>query len=245
MDEIELILNTDIKAFTSDQMSMVLKRLELLLSGTDGQPIKVQLIKLDTTTHSRRVILIFTVINGNTNKCLPGLTVVKQLKQKLKTDSSLITPEVISLETMVCQNECSNHGSCDQYSKRCLCEAFWMEDLFRYHLGDRESNCGKRPVPTKSRRYRKSNRNRYTLLEDGDDHFTGADRIELLANNNFKELNSRNAYLSADDDSLSDTLFANTNHNLLNNKLNSQSNELQKRHQKSLNGLISERKVRA
>jgi hypothetical protein len=54
MDEIELILNTDIKAFTSDQMSMVLKRLELLLSGTDGQRIKVQLIKLDTTTHSRR-----------------------------------------------------------------------------------------------------------------------------------------------------------------------------------------------
>ncbi|CAG2163622.1 unnamed protein product [Oppiella nova] len=142
MDEIELILNTDIKAFTSDQMSMVLKRLELLLSDTDGQPIKVQLIKLDTTTHSRRVILVFTVINGKTNKCLPGLTVVKQLKQKLKTDSSLITPEVISLETMVCQNECSNHGSCDQYSKRCLCEAFWMEDLFRYHLGDRESNCG-------------------------------------------------------------------------------------------------------
>ncbi|CAG2116567.1 unnamed protein product [Medioppia subpectinata] len=122
---------------------------------------------------------------------------------------------------MVCQNECSNHGSCDQYSKQCLCEAFWMQDIIRFHFGDRESNCvmalfwtcvccvsrlksQKRPALTKSRRYRKSNRNRYTLLEDENDDTFTADRIELLANN-VKELNARNAYLSVDDDSLSDT----------------------------------------
>jgi len=51
-DEIEIILNSDIKTFTSDQEMTVLKRLELLLS--EGESIKVQLLKLDATTHTRR-----------------------------------------------------------------------------------------------------------------------------------------------------------------------------------------------
>ncbi len=118
-DEIEMVLNSDIKTFTSDQELTVLKRLELLLN--EGEPIKVQLIKLDATTHTRRsdkkvismiekiiiknffflnirVIMIFIVTKAN-NKRLSGREVVKQLKQKLKTDSSLINPEVIYLET--------------------------------------------------------------------------------------------------------------------------------------------------
>ena len=164
-----------------------------------------------------------------------------------------------------------------------------MEDIIRYHLGDRESNCGKllndltmfnfsdhhfhhfidwsvlyvivisftvvttltalfwtcvccishlkskRPV-LKTRKYRKSNRNRYTLLDDDYD-ITGADRMELLTNN-VKELNSK-TLMSDSSDSVSDTLFdKNSTNNLLNNKLNSNSNQHQKRHQKSLNGLI-------
>jgi hypothetical protein len=67
-----------------------------------------------------------------------------------------------------------------------------------------------------------------------------ADRIELLTDN-VKEINSQ-TYLS---DSQSDTLFDTTHrNNLLNNKLSS--NQQQKRHQKSLNGLVKDyRKVRA
>lgn len=44
--------------------------------------------------------------------------------------------------SIVCQNKCSGHGVCDQYTKHCVCEAFWMQDVFRYHFGDKESNCG-------------------------------------------------------------------------------------------------------
>lgn len=51
-DQIELVLNSDVRSFTSDQEVTVLKRLELLIN--DGQPIKVQLIKVDATTHTRR-----------------------------------------------------------------------------------------------------------------------------------------------------------------------------------------------
>lgn len=76
---------------------------------------------------------------------------------------------------------------------------------------------------------------------------TGADRMELLAQNNVKELNSK-TLMSDSSDSLSDTLFdKNATNNILNNKLNAKLNQNQKRHQKSLNGLIGgkdNRKVR-
>lgn len=36
----------------------------------------------------------------------------------------------------------SGHGVCDQASRQCMCEAFWMQDIFRKHFGDGDSNCG-------------------------------------------------------------------------------------------------------
>lgn len=52
MDYIEIILNADVKSFTSEQLNNVLKRLELLLN--DGETVKVKFIRLDFTTHTRR-----------------------------------------------------------------------------------------------------------------------------------------------------------------------------------------------
>ena len=52
-DEIELVLNTDVKSFTTSQESTLKKRLELLLTS-DGQPVRVESVKLDATTHTRR-----------------------------------------------------------------------------------------------------------------------------------------------------------------------------------------------
>ncbi|XP_017487354.1 PREDICTED: dyslexia-associated protein KIAA0319-like protein, partial [Rhagoletis zephyria] len=45
------------------------------------------------------------------------------------------------LQIDVCQNDCSGHGSCDPYSRRCMCEAFWMENWLRVYFGDNQSNC--------------------------------------------------------------------------------------------------------
>lgn len=42
----------------------------------------------------------------------------------------------------VCQLNCSSHGECDTYTRRCVCQPFWMENFIRSQLGDAESNCG-------------------------------------------------------------------------------------------------------
>ena len=41
----------------------------------------------------------------------------------------------------VCQNSCSGHGYCDAFSKRCVCEPFWMPNYAKVTWNG-ESNCG-------------------------------------------------------------------------------------------------------
>lgn len=42
----------------------------------------------------------------------------------------------------VCQNDCSGHGTCNQRTKKCACDVFWMENFFTSNFGPRRSNCG-------------------------------------------------------------------------------------------------------
>ena len=44
--------------------------------------------------------------------------------------------------SLVCQNDCSGHGHCDQFSKECVCEPFWMPN-YAIAKWRGESNCGK------------------------------------------------------------------------------------------------------
>jgi len=51
--------------------------------------------------------------------------------------------KVLELDTLECQNSCSGHGKCQQASRVCICEPFWIENFVRKHLMDGKSNCGK------------------------------------------------------------------------------------------------------
>jgi len=37
---------------------------------------------------------------------------------------------------------CLGHGVCDQETRQCLCEAFWMQNLIQKYFGNGDSNCG-------------------------------------------------------------------------------------------------------
>lgn len=49
--------------------------------------------------------------------------------------------------SLACQLNCSEHGRCDSFTKRCVCDPFWMENLIRVQMGDGESNCGTSNLP--------------------------------------------------------------------------------------------------
>lgn len=73
---------------------------------------------------------------------MPGPEVVSQLKSKLRRDAGLLDLSVALIDTVVCQNNCSGHGVCNEPTRQCHCEAFWMENIFKPFIEDMESNCG-------------------------------------------------------------------------------------------------------
>ncbi|KAG1671737.1 Dyslexia-associated protein KIAA0319-like protein [Nymphon striatum] len=140
-DEVQIILNVDLKSYTEENKETLKNKLALLLN--EGSPINVVIKRIFSEFKTGRVVVVFCVYvkNSNSEEIVRGPDVVMRLKEKLNTDN-LLDFDIVSLDTVVCQNNCSNHGTCEPYTKRCVCDAFWMEDFIRVLLGDNKSNCG-------------------------------------------------------------------------------------------------------
>jgi len=141
------------------QLGALLKQVSLLLHG--GASIILRSVNEEQNTGRAVISFLAGIIKGPSQNCryfkykiserqtpggvnetLTGPQVVKALRAKLRQDSSLLDLPVARVETVICQNNCSNHGACDEATRQCLCEAFWMQDLFAQYAGDGESNCG-------------------------------------------------------------------------------------------------------
>ncbi|KAK7867796.1 hypothetical protein R5R35_001209 [Gryllus longicercus] len=137
MDLVELVLNVEAQRLSKAQEDSLEAKLSLLLR--EEAIIHVREMRIED--HTGRAVIVFYVEHRDTHLILPGPAVVARLKEKLTRDSGLLEMSVASIQTAVCQNNCSGHGVCDQATRQCLCEAFWMQDLIAKHLGSGDSNC--------------------------------------------------------------------------------------------------------
>ncbi len=71
-----------------------------------------------------------------------GKKVVDMLWAKLRKDADLLSLKILTLDTVICQNDCSGHGTCHQATRMCICDAFWMENPIRSRWTDGRRNCG-------------------------------------------------------------------------------------------------------
>ncbi|XP_014214907.1 dyslexia-associated protein KIAA0319-like protein [Copidosoma floridanum] len=133
---VELKLNIDAHLLRESQKISLIVKLEMLIREESSIVIR----NLRADAHSGKVILTFFV-KLKDGKSMPGPEVVSKLKEKLRQDSGLLQLSVTNVETVVCQNNCSGHGTCDQETRQCLCEVFWMQNLIQVYLRDGESNC--------------------------------------------------------------------------------------------------------
>lgn len=86
--------------------------------------------------------IISFYVDGPDSKSLPANDVVSHLRQKLRIDASLLGFTVAKLQTTICQNNCSGHGVCDEQTRKCKCEVFWMQNMFKVYLRfDEDSDC--------------------------------------------------------------------------------------------------------
>ena len=91
-------------------------------------------------------ILHFTVeetLEKDKTKVMSGIQVVQELESKLKQGKDILDLKLLELDTLICQNPCSGHGKCQEATRECLCEPFWIENWVRRHLMDGRRNCGK------------------------------------------------------------------------------------------------------
>lgn len=160
---VELVLNYDVASFTAEQQATVLRRVEAILGERFGASVRVRAAAPVERTRERRTVLLAVAADSNGNTLASG-EVVRAVRGALKVDPGRLSLQVITVESygkcaeevlvivlcfltplftlLVCQNDCSGHGSCDPYSRRCMCEAFWMENWLRVYFGDNQSNCG-------------------------------------------------------------------------------------------------------
>jgi len=87
-------------------------------------------------------ILLIKGIDSKTNLIISPKIIVNHLQNKIKSLRSASNMNILSINTYLCLSNCSNHGKCDQKTKYCICNKYYMENWFK-SVVYKEPNCGK------------------------------------------------------------------------------------------------------
>ncbi|EOA97153.1 Uncharacterized protein KIAA0319-like, partial [Anas platyrhynchos] len=135
---VEIILDVNVSQLTERQKGMFIRQIGVLLGVLDSD-ITVQKIQPYTEQSTK---MVFFVQNQPPHQIFKGREVAWTLKNELrKQQSDFLIFRALEINTVTCQLNCSEHGRCDSFTKRCVCDPFWMENLIRVQMGDGESNC--------------------------------------------------------------------------------------------------------
>lgn len=137
-DLVELVLEVPVSSVSQRQRDMLLRQVGVLLGVLDSDIIVRSVSAFNE--HSTR--LVFLVSGGPGRPPLAGQIVALGLRNKLrKQKNEFLIFKARRVDTVICQLNCSGHGDCDSFTRRCVCQPFWMENFIRVQFGDQESNC--------------------------------------------------------------------------------------------------------
>uniref|UniRef100_A0A3Q2XG52 KIAA0319 like n=1 Tax=Hippocampus comes TaxID=109280 RepID=A0A3Q2XG52_HIPCM len=147
-DQVELVLEVPIMQVSHRQRDMLLRQVGVLLGVLDSDIIVREIAAFNDTR------LVFLVSGGPGRPPLSGHSVALSLRNKLrKQKNDFLIYKARRVDTFscpkschnllhgFCQLNCSSHGECDSFTRRCVCQPFWMENFIRAQFGDAESNC--------------------------------------------------------------------------------------------------------
>ncbi|XP_053123169.1 dyslexia-associated protein KIAA0319-like protein homolog [Hemicordylus capensis] len=135
---VEMILDVGVSQLIERQKGMFIRQIAVLLGVLDSD-ITVQKIQPYTEKSTK---MEFYVQNQPPHQIFKGYDVAWILKSELrKQRSDFLIFRALEINTVTCQLNCSEHGHCDSFTKRCICDPFWMENFIKVQMGDGESNC--------------------------------------------------------------------------------------------------------
>ncbi|CAF3864394.1 unnamed protein product, partial [Rotaria sp. Silwood2] len=85
-------------------------------------------------------VLLIKGKDVKTNLIISPKLIVNHLQNKIKSLRSASNMNILSIDTYLCLSNCSNHGKCDQKTKSCICNKYYMENWFK-SIVYREKNC--------------------------------------------------------------------------------------------------------
>ncbi|XP_074832357.1 dyslexia-associated protein KIAA0319-like protein homolog isoform X2 [Carettochelys insculpta] len=135
---VEMVLDVNVSQLTERQKGMLIRQIGVLLGVLDSD-ITVQKIQSYTEQSTK---MVFFVQNQPPHQIFKGHDIAWTLKSELhKQQSDFLIFRALEINTVTCQLNCSEHGRCDSFTKRCVCDPFWMENFIKVQMGDGESNC--------------------------------------------------------------------------------------------------------
>ncbi|XP_054993469.1 dyslexia-associated protein KIAA0319-like protein homolog isoform X2 [Sorex araneus] len=135
---VEIILDVNVSQLTERLKGMFIRQIGVLLGVLDSDII-VQKIQPYTEQSTK---MVFFVQNEPPHQIFKGHEVAAMLKSELrKQKADFLIFGALEINTVTCQLNCSDHGHCDSFTKRCICDPFWMENFIKVQLKDGDSNC--------------------------------------------------------------------------------------------------------
>lgn len=139
-DLIEIILDVRIYTLSTSDRDKIVQQMTLLLHD-----VKLVLSSMRSQIHTDNAVLILYGQNDK-GEVLDGGELARQLRVRIRQDDGLLQFRIVSVDTVLCQDQCSGHGVCQDSpgGRECLCNAFWMENFLKRRYGSGERNCGKK-----------------------------------------------------------------------------------------------------
>ncbi|XP_005395200.1 PREDICTED: dyslexia-associated protein KIAA0319-like protein homolog isoform X1 [Chinchilla lanigera] len=135
---VEIILDVSVSQLTERLKGMFIRQIGVLLGVLDSDII-VQKIQPYTEQSTK---MVFYVQSEAPHQIFKGYEVAAMLKNELqKQKADFLIFGALEINTVTCQLNCSDHGHCDSFTKRCICDPFWMENFIKVQLRDGDSNC--------------------------------------------------------------------------------------------------------
>lgn len=138
MNLVDLTMAIEYSSLTQSELDIILQKISLFLG--DNKQVNVRSFK--TVARTSDSTLRFCVEDTQTRAVLGGVQIEREFKRNLVRDAEIFGVEIIDVRTVVCQNNCSGRGRCDEETRQCLCDSFWAVDLFSQWQMGGESNCG-------------------------------------------------------------------------------------------------------
>lgn len=138
---VDLTMVIEYSSLSQSELELILQKISLFLG--DHKQVNVRSFQ-PVAKAAESSTLRFCVEDTQTREVLSGVQVEREFKKNLVRDAEIFGVEIKDIRTVVCQNNCSGRGRCDEETRNCICNTFWATDLFAQWQMGGESNCGKK-----------------------------------------------------------------------------------------------------